>query len=75
MAATYLKMNLLPSSKVSYNKGTKKNLELFFPYKEMPALAGQTVKIHFAVYVDDEVNNRFKNLTFNFLSSPLSLPQ
>lgn len=75
MAATYLKMNLLPSSKVSYNKGTKKNLELFFPYEEMPALAGQTVKIHFAVYVDDEVNNRYKNLTFNFLSSPLSVPK
>lgn len=75
MAATYLKMNLLPSSKVSYNKGIKKNLELFFPYKEMPELSGKTVKIHFAVYVDDEVNNRYKNLTFNFLSSPVSVPR
>lgn len=28
-AATYLKMNLLPNSKISYNKTAKKNLELF----------------------------------------------
>lgn len=75
MAATYLKMNLLPSSKVSYNKGTKKNLELFFPFKEMPELAGKTVKIHFSVFVDDVVNKRLSKVAFNFLSSPLSVPR
>ena len=75
MAATYLKMNLLPSSKVSYNKGTKKNLELFFPFKEMPELAGKTVKVHFSVFVDDVINKRLSKVAFNFLSSPLSVPR
>jgi hypothetical protein len=71
MAATYIKMKLLPSSKVSYNKNGQKNLELFFPYKEMPDLAGKKVKIQFSVYQDDVINNRYQKLTFNFLSSPL----
>lgn len=74
MAATYIKMKLLPSSKVSYNKGTQKNLELFFPFKEMPDLAGKKVKIQFSVYQDDVINNRYQKLTFNFLSSPLTVP-
>ena len=75
MAATYLKVNVLPSSKVSYNKGLKKNLELFFPFKEMPELAGKTVKVHFSVFVDDVVNKRLSKVAFNFLSSPLSVPK
>ena len=74
MAATYIKMKLLPSSKASYNKNGAKNLELFFPFKEMPELAGKKVKIQFSVYQDDIVNNRFQKLTFNFLSSPLTVP-
>lgn len=74
MAATYVKMKLLPSTKASFNKGGKKNLELFFPYKEMPDLAGKKVKIQFSVYQDDVVNNRYQKLTFNFLSSPVTLP-
>jgi hypothetical protein len=73
MAATYIKMKLLPSSKASYNKNGQKNLELFFPYKEMPDLAGKKVKIQFSVYQDDVINNRYQKLTFNFLSSPLSI--
>ena len=73
MAATYIKMRLLPSSKASYNKNGQKNLELFFPYKEMPDLAGKKVKIQFSVYQDDVVNNRYQKLTFNFLSSPLTI--
>ena len=75
MAATYIKMNMLPSSSVHYNKGTVRDLELFFPFKEMPELAGQTVKIHFSVYVNDEVNSRFSKLAFNFLSSSLNVPK
>lgn len=74
MAATYVKMRLLPSSKASFNKGGQKNLELFFPFKEMPDLGGQKVKIQFSVYQDDEVNKRYQKLTFNFLSSPLTVP-
>jgi len=75
MAATYTKIRLLPSSKASFNKTGKKNLELFFPYKEMPDLAGKKVKIQFSVYQDDVVNNRYQKLTFNFLSSPLTVPK
>ncbi len=74
MAATYIKMKLLPSTKASFNKNGAKNLELFFPFKEMPELAGKKVKIQFSVYQDDLVNNRFQKLTFNFLSSPLTVP-
>ena len=74
MAATYIKMKLLPSSKASYNKNGAKNLELFFPFKEMPDLAGKKVKIQFSVYQDDVINNRYQKLTFNFLSSPLTVP-
>ncbi|MBK6632919.1 MAG: hypothetical protein IPG38_00135 [Chitinophagaceae bacterium] len=75
MAATYIKLKLLPSTKTSINKGTQKNLELFFPFKEMPDLAGKNVKIEFSVYQDDVVNNRYQKLTFNFLSSPVSVPK
>ncbi len=75
MAATYIKMKLLPSSKTSYNKSGQKNLELFFPFKEMPDLEGKKVKIQFSVYQDDVVNNRYQKLTFNFLSSPLTVPK
>ncbi len=74
MAATYIKMKLLPSSKASYNKSGAKNLELFFPFKEMPDMAGKKFKIQFTVYQDDVTNNRFQKLTFNFLSSPLTVP-
>lgn len=73
MAAAYVKMRLLPSSKASYNKNGKKNLEIFFPYKEMPDLAGKKVKIQFSVFQDDVVNNRYQKLTFNFLSSPVTI--
>ncbi len=73
MAATYLQMNLLPSSKVSYNKGGKKNLELFFPFKEMPALNGEKVKVEFTVYLDDVANNKMNRLAAYSLSAPLTL--
>ena len=75
MAATYVKMRLLPSTNTSFNKNGAKNLELFFPYKEMPELAGKKVKIEFSVYQDDAVNNRYQKLTFNFLSSPVTVPK
>ncbi|MBS1754951.1 MAG: hypothetical protein KF741_02885 [Ferruginibacter sp.] len=74
MAATYVKMRLMPSTNTSFNKNGKKNLELFFPFKDMPDLKGQKVKIEFSVYQDDVVNNRYQKLTFNFLSSPVTVP-
>lgn len=75
MAATYLQMNLLPSSKVSYNKDGKKNLVLFFPFKEMPQLNGKTVKVEFIVYLDDIANNKMDRLAAYSLSAPLSMPK
>jgi len=74
MAATYAKIKLLPSTNTSFNKNGAKNLELFFPYGEMPDLKGKKVKVEFSVYQDDVANNRYSKLTFNFLSSPLTLP-
>lgn len=73
VAAVYLQTNLLPSSRVSYNKTTKKNLELFFPFKEMPDLQGKKVKIEFTVYLDDVVNNKLNRLVAYSLSQPLSM--
>lgn len=73
MAATWLRMNLLPSSTISYNAGAKKNLELFFPFKEMPDLNGQKVKVEFIVYLDDIANNKMNRLAAYSLSAPLTL--
>ncbi|MCX6319221.1 MAG: M12 family metallopeptidase [Bacteroidetes bacterium] len=74
MAGVYLPVNLLPSSKVTYNKGLKKNLELFFPFREMPDLQGKKVKVEFTVYLDDVVNNKLNRLVAYSLSQPLSMP-
>lgn len=75
MAATFVKIKLLPSTKAGFNKNGNKNLELFFPFSEMPDLGGKNVKVQFSVYQDDVVNNRYQKLTFNFLSSPITVPK
>ena len=72
-AATYLKMNLLPNSKASYNKMTKKNLELFFPFDQMPELYGKKVMIVFAVYLDDVTNGQLDKLMYFSTTTPLSV--
>ncbi|RYY60949.1 MAG: hypothetical protein EOO05_08150 [Chitinophagaceae bacterium] len=72
VAASYVQMNLLPNSKVSYNK-TKKNLEIFFPFAQMPDLEGKPVKIEFSVVLDDVKNGQFNKLMYNTLTTPLSL--
>jgi len=72
-AATYLKMNLLPNSKVSYNKQAKKNLELFMPFDKMPELNGKKVMIVFAVYLDDEINGQMDKLMYFSTTTPLSV--
>lgn len=72
-AATYLKMNLLPNSKISYNKLAKKNLELFFPFEQMPELNGKKVMIVFAVYLDDEANGQMDKLMYFSTTTPLSI--
>jgi len=75
MAAVYVNSTLLPSSKTSFNKGVKKNLELFFPFAEMPNLQGKKVKVQFTVYLDDVANNRLNRLVAYSYSAPLSLRQ
>lgn len=74
-AATYLKLNLLPNSKVSYNRGVKKNLELFIPYDKIPDLDGKKLMIVFAVYLDDELNGQRDKLMYFSTTTPLSLPR
>ena len=72
-AATFMKMNLLPNTKLSYNKTTKKNLELFFPFDQMPELYGRKVMIVFAVYLDDEKNGQLAKLMYFSTTTPLSV--
>jgi hypothetical protein len=48
-SGTYLKMNLLPNTKKTYNKLPKKDLQLVFPYKEIPELAGKNFRVEFTV--------------------------
>ena len=71
-AATYKKMNLLPNSKVSYNKTTK-NFELFFPFDQMPELNGKKIVVAFAVYLDDVANQQMDKLMYFSTTKPLSI--
>jgi hypothetical protein len=72
-AATYLKMNMLPNSKTAYNKGSKKNLELFFPFDQIPNLNGKKVMVVFAVYMDDVVNGQMDKLMYFSTTQPMSI--
>jgi hypothetical protein len=63
--ATYLKMNLLPNSNTSYNKGKVKNLELYLPYTEIPnEFIGKKVYVEFSVVLDDVRNNQLNKLMY-----------
>jgi hypothetical protein len=73
--ATYVKANLLPNSNISYNKTAKKNLELFLPYAEIPAMNGKRVTIEFTVVLDDIVNGQLDKLMYYSYTNPLSLPK
>jgi hypothetical protein len=70
--AAYKKMNLLPNSKVSYNK-TKKNFELFLPFDYVPETYGKKVIVVFAVYLDDVANKQMDKLMYFSTTTPLSL--
>ncbi|MFZ9387031.1 MAG: M12 family metallopeptidase [Chitinophagaceae bacterium] len=72
--AVYMKMNLLPNSKVSYNKTPQSRMELFFPFKMFPELYGQKVRVAFAVYLDDVANNQMDKLMYFNATNPLSIP-
>jgi hypothetical protein len=73
--ATYVKANLLPNSKVTYNGTTKKNLELFLPFTEIPAMNGKRVTIEFTVVLDDIANGQLSKLMYYSYTKPLSLPR
>ncbi|RYY54484.1 MAG: hypothetical protein EOO09_14160 [Chitinophagaceae bacterium] len=71
IAASYVRMNLLPNSKRSYNRTTK-NLEIFFPFAQMPDLGDKQVKIEFSVVLDDVSNGQYNKLMYNTLTAPLN---
>jgi hypothetical protein len=72
--ATYTKVNLLPNSKVVYNKDPKGKFELFFPLSMFPDLYGQKVRVAFAVYLDDVSNNQMDKLMYFSATNPLGIP-
>jgi hypothetical protein len=72
--ATYVKAILVPNAKGSYNKTTTRNLELFLPFSEIPALNGKKVSIEFTVMLDDQVNGQYDKLMYYAATTPLSLP-
>jgi len=74
-AAVYQKVNVLPNSKVAYNKAGKKNLELFIPYNQIPETYGKKVIVVFAVYLDDVKNKQMDKLMYFSTTTPMSLPR
>jgi hypothetical protein len=72
-AAAYLKMNLLPNTKTSYNKSAKKNLEIFFPFDQMPELYGKKIMVVFAVYLNDVANGQMEKLMYFSTTNPMSI--
>jgi len=72
-SSTYLKMNLLPNTKKSYNKLPKKDLQLILPYKDIPELAGKNFRVEFTVYQDDVATGKLDRFVTYSLSSPLSM--
>jgi hypothetical protein len=73
MSSTYLKMNLLPNTKKSYNKLPKKDLQLILPYNEIPDLAGKNFRVQFTVYQNNAATGKLDRFVTNTYSSPLSL--
>ena len=72
-SSTYLKMNLLPNMKKSYNKLPKKDLQLLFPYSEIPELAGKNFRVEFTVYQNNVATGKLDRFVTYSLSAPLSL--
>lgn len=74
-AAVYLRMNLLPNSKITYNK-LKQNLELFIPYSKIPGgVEGKKIKIEFTIVLDDLKNGQMDKLMYYSSSAPLTITQ
>jgi hypothetical protein len=76
MAATYLKMNLLPNTSVVYNKTPNAKLEMLFPYEQMPAeLKGKKFKVEFTVYQNNAATNKMDKLVMYATSAAMSMSQ
>jgi len=73
--AVYLKINLLPNTKVTYNKAGKNNMELFFPLRLFPEVYGQRIRVAFAVYLDDIANNQLDKLMYFSATNTLNIPR
>jgi hypothetical protein len=71
--ATYMKVNVLPNTNVSYNKKVK-NLKLILPYSEIPDLKGKKVYVEFSVVLDDTKNNQYNKLMYYNSTDLLSIP-
>lgn len=75
-AAVFTQLRLTASNGFIFNLEGENNLELLFPYDQIPPeAAGKKINVLFSVYQYDEVNKREKDLAFSLLSSPLSLPR
>ncbi len=73
--ATYRKAVLLPNKKISYNKSSVKNLELFIPFDRLPQMGDKKIIIAFAVYLDDIKNKQMNKLMYFSTTTPLELPK
>lgn len=71
--ATYQKRNLLPNSKVTYNK-VKKDLELFLPASQIPAwLKDYKVKFEFFVSMEDPKTKELTKIGYYMSPNSFSL--
>ena len=76
MAATYLRMNLLPNLNVSYNKTPQNKLEMLLPYNQIPAdLKGKKFKVEFTVYQNNAVTGKMDRLVLYATSTAMSMSQ
>jgi len=76
MAATYLRMNLLPNTNVAYNKTPQTKLEMLFPYNQIPTdLKGKKFKVEFTVYQNNAATNKMDKLVMYATSASMSMSQ
>jgi len=74
MAATYLRMNLLPNSSISYNKTPTSKLEMLFPYNQIPSeLMGKKFKVEFSVYQNNAATGKMDKIVMYATSTSMSM--
>jgi hypothetical protein len=63
--AAYKDILVLPNSNITYNKpGTKRNLELFIPYDQIPLESNSNIRIEFFIRLADGLNKKYKDIGF-----------